>query len=69
MVVKTSDIRGAGTDANVTLAMFGKLDGQPTSNGTHKLDNSGKASKQHGAGRRNDRMHCYGRAELPGGDM
>ncbi|GLC44364.1 hypothetical protein PLESTF_000049800 [Pleodorina starrii] len=40
VVVKTSDIRGAGTDANVTLAMFGKLEDKPTNSGTHKLDNS-----------------------------
>ncbi|GFR41097.1 hypothetical protein Agub_g1741 [Astrephomene gubernaculifera] len=38
--VKTSDIRGAGTDSLVTLAMFGKLEEQPTSSGTNKLDNS-----------------------------
>ncbi|PNH12713.1 Lipoxygenase y domain-containing protein 1 [Tetrabaena socialis] len=38
--VKTSDIRGAGTDANVTLAMFGKLEDAPTSSGIQKLDNS-----------------------------
>ncbi len=40
VLVKTSDIRGAGTDANVTLAMFGQLEGQATNSGTHKLDNS-----------------------------
>lgn len=40
VMVKTSDIRGAGTDANVTLAMFGQLEGQATNSGTHKLDNS-----------------------------
>ncbi|KXZ56858.1 hypothetical protein GPECTOR_1g774 [Gonium pectorale] len=38
--VKTSDIRGAGTDSNVTLAMFGKLEDKPTTSGTTKLDNS-----------------------------
>lgn len=28
VVVKTSDIRGAGTDANVTLSIFGEKEGQ-----------------------------------------
>ncbi len=38
--VKTSDIRGAGTDANVTLAMFGKLEERNTCIAATKLDNS-----------------------------
>ncbi|KAG2499991.1 hypothetical protein HYH03_002273 [Edaphochlamys debaryana] len=38
--VKTSDIRGAGTDSNVSLAMFGKLEEKPTQSGVNKLDNS-----------------------------
>ena len=38
--VKTSDIRGAGTDANVTLAMFGKLEERNTCIPATKLDNS-----------------------------
>lgn len=40
MVVKTSDIRGAGTDANVSLCIFGEHDGKMLDTGTHKLDNS-----------------------------
>ncbi|KAG2450199.1 hypothetical protein HYH02_000301 [Chlamydomonas schloesseri] len=38
--VKTSDIRGAGTDANVKLTMFGKLEEKPTASPETKLDNS-----------------------------
>ncbi len=40
MVVRTSDIRGAGTDANVTLVITGTLEGQTKDSGPHKLDNS-----------------------------
>lgn len=40
--VKTSDIRGAGTDSNVKLTMFGKLEEKPTAGPETKLDNSGE---------------------------
>ena len=41
VVVKTSDIRGAGTDANVYLTMFGEgPDGKVTKSAEMKLENS-----------------------------
>ena len=40
MVVRTSDIRGAGTDSNITICMFGTKDGQSVDSKTHKLDDS-----------------------------
>ena len=41
VTVRTSDIRGAGTDANITICMFGvNKDGQSMDSGTHKLDDS-----------------------------
>ena len=41
VVVKTSDIRGAGTDANVYLTMFGEgPDGKTTKSAEIKLENS-----------------------------
>ncbi|KAG1672531.1 hypothetical protein FOA52_002840, partial [Chlamydomonas sp. UWO 241] len=40
VVVKTSDIRGAGTDANVSLVIHGTKDGQSIDTGSHKLDDS-----------------------------
>ena len=38
--MRTSDIRGAGTDSNITLCLFGTRDGQSVDSGTHKLDDS-----------------------------
>lgn len=38
--VKTSDVRGAGTDSNVVLTMYGKYEGAKRDSGPHKLDNS-----------------------------
>jgi hypothetical protein len=40
VVVKTSDLRGAGTDAKVSMVMTGERDGGKTTTGPHKLDNS-----------------------------
>ena len=40
VVVRTSDIRGAGTDSNITLCMFGSRDGKSIDSGTLKLDDS-----------------------------
>ena len=40
MVVKTSDIRGAGTDSNVAITMFGEVEGATVDSGMHKLDSS-----------------------------
>ena len=40
VIVKTSDVRGAGTDSNVTLVMQGLKEGQNMDSGVHKLDNS-----------------------------
>ena len=41
VAVKTSDIRGAGTDANVSMTMFGEgPDGQKTKSADMKLENS-----------------------------
>ena len=40
VTVHTSDTRGAGTDANVTLALRGKLDGKPTAMGPLPLESS-----------------------------
>ncbi|MEW5309958.1 MAG: hypothetical protein WDW38_001797 [Sanguina aurantia] len=38
--IKTSDIKGAGTDAKVSLTMFGEQDGKPLSSGPMPLENS-----------------------------
>lgn len=38
--VKTSDLRGAGTDANVEMSMYGEYEGARRESGPHKLDNS-----------------------------
>jgi len=40
VVVKTSDLRGAGTDSNVSIVMNGEREGTKTTTGPHKLDNS-----------------------------
>ena len=47
VVVRTSDVRGAGTDSNITICMFGTKDGQSVDSKTHKLDDS-KASGEGG---------------------
>lgn len=40
VIIRTSDIKGAGTDANVTICIFGSKDGQTLDSGTRKLDDS-----------------------------
>lgn len=40
VVVMTSDIRGAGTDANISIVVHGTKDGQSLDTGSHKLDDS-----------------------------
>lgn len=38
--VRTSDIKGAGTDSKVSLVLFGYKEGMAVDSGSHKLDNS-----------------------------
>ncbi|KAK9824333.1 hypothetical protein WJX72_009517 [[Myrmecia] bisecta] len=38
--VTTSNIKGAGTDANVSIILFGQQDGKTTDSGAHKLENA-----------------------------
>jgi hypothetical protein len=40
VIVKTTDIRGAGTDSNITICIHGTKDGANVDTGTHKLDDS-----------------------------
>jgi hypothetical protein len=40
VVVKTSDIKGAGTDANVFITLYGEHNGRPLNSGPLPLENS-----------------------------
>ncbi|KAJ9527245.1 hypothetical protein QJQ45_025481 [Haematococcus lacustris] len=40
VVVKTSDVKGAGTDANVYLTLFGEQEGKPANSGPQRLENN-----------------------------
>ena len=46
VTVRTSDLKGAGTDADVHIEMFGRDDkGASVSSGRHKLDSSRTTSR------------------------
>jgi len=49
LLVRTSDIKNAGTDATVMLRMYGNKDGKTIDSGAHKLESSETRSLERGA--------------------
>ncbi|GFH09149.1 uncharacterized protein HaLaN_04244, partial [Haematococcus lacustris] len=50
VVVKTSDVKGAGTDANVYLTLFGEQEGKPANSGPQRLENNANNFEVRGGG-------------------